>query len=55
VSDLTVEGNRISFKVEGDLDPVVKVAARHTVRDIEVTRPSLDEVFLAFYGRDAAG
>jgi ABC-2 type transport system ATP-binding protein len=51
VSDLVVDGTRIAFKVEGDLDPVVKVAARHTVRDIEVVRPTLEEIFLAFYGR----
>ena len=52
VSELAVSGNRLSFKVEGDLDPVVKAAARHTVRDIEVTQPTLEEIFLAYYGRD---
>ena len=49
------EGNRISFKVEGDLDPVVKAAARHTVRDIEVAQPTLEEVFLTYYGADGSG
>ena len=37
VSGLVASGSRITFKAEGDLDAVVKAAARHTVRDIEVT------------------
>ena len=46
VSELEAEDNRIAFRFEGDLDPVVKAAARHPVRDLEVTRPSLEEVYL---------
>jgi ABC-2 type transport system ATP-binding protein len=52
VSELVVAGNRISFKVEGELDAVVKAAARHSVRDIEVTQPTLEEVFLTYYAAD---
>ena len=52
VSELVAQDNRVSFKIEGDVDPVVKAAARHAVRDLEVTRPSLEEVFLTFYGRE---
>lgn len=54
VSELEADGNKISFKVEGDLDPVVKAAARHTVRDMEIVHPTLEEVFLAYYGKDGA-
>jgi ABC-2 type transport system ATP-binding protein len=54
VSELVAADSRITFKVEGDLDPVVKAAARHAVRDLEVTRPTLEEVFLTYYGRDGA-
>ena len=50
VSELVADGNRISFKVEGALDAVVKAAARHTVRDLEVAHPTLEEVFLTYYG-----
>jgi ABC-2 type transport system ATP-binding protein len=52
VSELVTAGSRISFKVEGDLDPVVKAAARHSVHDIEVTQPTLEEVFLTYYAAD---
>jgi ABC-2 type transport system ATP-binding protein len=49
VRDLVCEDRRVSFTIAGGLDPVVKAAARHTVRDIEITEPSLEEVFLGFY------
>ena len=54
VSQLQVEGHRVSFKVSGPLDPVVKAAARHTVLDMELTEPTLEEVFLTFYGQRGA-
>ena len=54
VSNLKVDGSRVEFKVAGPLDPVVKAAARHTVVDMELTEPTLEEIFLTFYGRDGA-
>jgi ABC-2 type transport system ATP-binding protein len=51
VTGLEQSGNRISFRAQRDLDAVVKTAARHTLTDIELTRPSLEEVFLTFYGQ----
>ena len=52
VSELEVDRLRVSFKVSGALDPVVKAAARHTVIDMELTEPTLEEVFLTFYGHE---
>jgi ABC-2 type transport system ATP-binding protein len=54
VSELEVDGPRVSFKASGALDPVVKAAARHTVLDMELTEPTLEEIFLTFYGREDA-
>ena len=54
VGDLVVDGSRVSFKAFGDLDAVVKAAARHTVKDMELTEPTLEEIFLTFYGRNGA-
>jgi ABC-2 type transport system ATP-binding protein len=51
VSQLQVDGSRVSFKISGPLDPVVKAAACHTVIDMELTEPTLEEVFLTFYGQ----
>jgi ABC-2 type transport system ATP-binding protein len=54
VSGLVAAGNRISFNTEGDLDAVVKAAARHAVSDLQVTQPTLEEVFLTYYSKDGA-
>ena len=51
VSELELDGPRVAFKVVGALDPVVKAAAAHTVIDMELTEPTLEEIFLTFYGR----
>ena len=53
VIDLEADGRRIAFKATGDLDAVIKTAARHTVTDIELVRPTLEEVFLTYYGTRA--
>ena len=50
VSDLQAADGKLSFKVSGDLDPVLKAIAAHHVTDMELARPSLEEVFLTFYG-----
>ena len=50
VSDLERNGRRVSFRAAGDLDEVIKAAAHHTVVDIELRRPTLEEAFLSYYG-----
>ncbi|HZO06072.1 MAG TPA: ABC transporter ATP-binding protein, partial [Solirubrobacterales bacterium] len=50
VSEVEAAGSRITFKVAGDLDPVVKALANHHVVDLEAVHPSLEEVFLGYYG-----
>ena len=52
VTDLSAQGCRVAFRVAGALDPVVKQAARHKVVDMELTEPSLEEIFLTYYGRE---
>ncbi len=49
VDGLETEGATARFRVRGDLDPVVKALGRHDVRDLEVTRPTLEELFLTYY------
>jgi ABC-2 type transport system ATP-binding protein len=50
VTELHAADGKVSFKVAGDLDPVVKAIARHHVLDMELTHPTLEEVFLTYYG-----
>jgi ABC-2 type transport system ATP-binding protein len=50
VSELAQADGRLTFKLAGDVDPVIKAAARHTVNELELSRPTLEEVFLSYYG-----
>jgi ABC-2 type transport system ATP-binding protein len=49
ISDLAVADGRVSFRVAGDVDPVLKEIARHPVADLEFAHPTLEEVFLTYY------
>ena len=49
VVECTVSGDVISLVVEGPVDPVIKAAARLTVRRVESHETDLEDVFLAYY------
>jgi ABC-2 type transport system ATP-binding protein len=50
VSLLSVhDGTSVSLRIEGDLESLVKALGAFPVSDLEIDRPSLEEVFLAFY------
>jgi len=46
------EGAKISFDLHESPDAVVKLAARHELVDMTYERPSLEEIFLAYYGEN---
>ena len=50
VSDLQAADGTLAFVAAGALDPVLKAIAAHRVSDMELARPTLEEVFLTFYG-----
>lgn len=52
VSDARVNGdpNTVDLMVRGNMDTIVKVAARHNVRDFYSEDVSLEEIFLGYYG-----
>ena len=54
VTDLQRDGARLTFHAQGGLDAVVKAAARHELEDLEVSRPTLEELFLTYYRHEAA-
>ena len=54
VSDLAASGRRLRFKLSGRFDPVVKQLARHDVVSLTSAEPDLDDVFMTYYGVDAA-
>jgi ABC-2 type transport system ATP-binding protein len=43
------DGTSITLQVEGDMDGLIKALGGFPVRDLETARPSLEEVFLAYY------
>jgi ABC-2 type transport system ATP-binding protein len=53
VSDLEVEDHVLRLRVLGSITPVVQAAARLGVIDFLSREPSLEETFLAQYGREA--
>jgi beta-exotoxin I transport system ATP-binding protein len=53
VSSVEAADRRVSFRLVGDPDPVVKALARHTVSELEFARPTLEEVFLTYYEEGA--
>jgi ABC-2 type transport system ATP-binding protein len=54
VSDVRVEDHTIRLRVSGPITPVVQAAARYELLDFVSREPTLEETFLAQYGREAA-
>lgn len=48
---ITSQGNgtMLSIQVEGEMDELIKALAAYPVSDIEIERPSLEEIFLQYY------
>ncbi len=54
VSDLVADDHVLRMRVAGAITPVVQAAARYELLDFVSREPSLEETFLAQYGREAA-
>ena len=46
------DGTSVLLQVEGQMDGLIKALAAFPVRDFETERPSLEEIFLAYYEDD---
>jgi ABC-2 type transport system ATP-binding protein len=57
ITDLSADGSTLRMRVSGEtnMDAVIKQAAQTTVRDIDVEHPTLEEIFLAYYGKQDNG
>jgi ABC-2 type transport system ATP-binding protein len=53
VSELAAEDHLLRMRVTGAITPVVRAAARYELVDFVSREPSLEETFLAQYGREA--
>jgi ABC-2 type transport system ATP-binding protein len=54
VSDIVVEDHTMRMRVSGSIAPVIQTAARFEILDLVSREPSLEETFLAEYGRGTA-
>ena len=54
VSDLTLDDHALHLRVSGAITPIVQAAARYELLDFVSREPSLEDTFLAQYGREAA-
>ena len=52
VEGLKADGPRLSFTLHSEPDAMVKLAARHRLVGMEYERPSLEEIFLTYYGHE---
>ena len=53
VSDVVAEDHTLHMRVSGSITPVVRAAARYELVDFVSREPSLEETFLAEYGKGA--
>jgi len=53
VSDIQAEDHRLRMRVSGSIAPVVEAAAHYKLVDFTSREPTLEETFLAQYGRQA--
>jgi len=49
VSDIRQAGATVSAQIDGEIDGLIKALAHYPVVDMEIERPSLEEVFLKLY------
>jgi ABC-2 type transport system ATP-binding protein len=52
VSDVSAENNTVKLRLSGDFDPLLRALNNAYVLDLHVHEPSLEEIFLAFYGNN---
>ena len=54
IRDLKIDGGILRCTVQGNLDSLIKTAARFEVRNVRTIETSLEEIFMAYYGSGTA-
>lgn len=54
VSEASADGKTLKLRLTGDFDPLLRAINSHYVVDIDVQEPTLEEIFLAYYGNNRA-
>ena len=50
VSEVSAHNGTLRFRISGELDPIIKLAAQHHVVDMAYEEPTLETIFLEYYG-----
>jgi ABC-2 type transport system ATP-binding protein len=50
VEQVTVDGNRVTLRLKGAPNELIAALAAHDVRALDIREPSLEELFLTYYG-----
>ncbi len=50
VSDVSAVNGELRFRLTGDFDPLLRALSQYYVVDLRTQDPTLEEIFLAFYG-----
>jgi len=50
VSDISISGNKLKLRLIGDFDPLIRTLDAQYIVDMDVQEPSLEEIFLTYYG-----
>jgi ABC-2 type transport system ATP-binding protein len=53
VTDVSIEENTLRLRHTGDFDPLLRAIGNGYVVDVRVQEPTLEEIFLTFYGNNA--
>ncbi len=52
VSEVSAVDGGIKLRLSGDFDPLLRAIAPYYVQDVQVSEPTLEEIFLSFYGNN---
>ncbi len=55
VSDLSANGSRLSMRLVGDFDPLLRAIASGYVESLHIEEPTLEDIFLAYYSGSEEG
>ncbi len=50
VADVVQDGRQVTLRFKGAANDLIRALARHDLSDLDIREPSLEEVFLTFYG-----
>lgn len=54
VTNISVAADRLKLKLTGDFNPLLQAVAPYYIVDMEIREPTLEEIFLTYYGDSAA-